>query len=703
MTFLNKTFLIALAAIALPLLIHLLTRDRIRKVAFSTMRFFARNTKAVLRRKKFQEAILLATRAAICALIALAFARPLFKSAAQGETIMTAGTAKVIIVDVSASMALADLEAVKAKARGALDGMSRDSDAAALITFSSQATVLAGMTRDLDGISSAIDKIEPTQGPTGLSAALQQADQLLAKVKARDKQVVLVSDLHKSGARRASPAGGAQAATGPDAFRLSPGVKLIVEPVETTPPAGAVIAGASAPNSVVLGAGPAGISLKLANMSAADAASVPVSLTVNDALVATQEVTVKAGSTAAVRFTHSFTKAGDNPGIVRVGSKPAGTFDAFHFNVRVIPRIGVLVLNGSPSANSVLDAAFFPAKAITPAAESPFAATVVKAPEATAADVAAAKVVVLADVADLPRDVADSLLALLHRGGGIVFMPGDQVVASGPEAFNKTFGALSPCRLLGLLDGAEKNDGASGAGAASSDDGVGLSRLDLDHPSLAQFRNPRHGNFSLVRFYRRWEVGDAMLSRVLAYFDDNRPAILERPVAQGYSVLLAGSCDLAWTNFQMRSTFLPFLHETIKRLAIPTERRTTVSVGTVLKGDKDQRLKGPDGVVHSEETPAALAGFYQVIDAADAAAFTYAVNVEPSEWETAHVAADELKTSVQADESAIALPTDIESADAAQRRQLEDGDRTGIWWYLAAAVAGLFVLELFLANRTVRH
>src|SRR5277367_3740287 len=73
MSFVNPYFLFALAGVAVPVLIHLLTRDRIQHAPFSTLRFFARGAKLVVRRKKFRELLLLLLRVALAALLALAF------------------------------------------------------------------------------------------------------------------------------------------------------------------------------------------------------------------------------------------------------------------------------------------------------------------------------------------------------------------------------------------------------------------------------------------------------------------------------------------------------------------------------------------------------------------------------------------------------------------------------------------------------
>jgi hypothetical protein len=77
--------------------------------------------------------------------------------------------------------------------------------------------------------------------------------------------------------------------------------------------------------------------------------------------------------------------------------------------------------------------------------------------------------------------------------------------------------------------------------------------------------------------------------------------------------------------------------------------------------------------------------------------FCYAVNADPAEFDTATVSVDEITSAVQrSPEEATALAAGPES-----RGGEPDGGR--IWWYLAAAVGCLFVLELFVANRTLRH
>ncbi|MBE3123742.1 MAG: BatA domain-containing protein, partial [Planctomycetes bacterium] len=171
MAFLNSYFLIALAAVAVPILIHLLTRDRVRKVAFSTLQFFQKISKKVLRRKKFREMLLLVMRAAACGLLALAFARPILRSdAADAVGMVKAGTARVIVVDQSASMRRPGLsEAAAKEAAAALSSLAEGADAAALVTFADAPRLDVPLGRDFGDLRTGLASLVPGHGGTDMA------------------------------------------------------------------------------------------------------------------------------------------------------------------------------------------------------------------------------------------------------------------------------------------------------------------------------------------------------------------------------------------------------------------------------------------------------------------------------------------------------------------------------------------------------
>src|SRR5207302_8409599 len=76
MSFLNPIMLAGLAAISVPIIIHLLNRRKFQKVVWAAMRFLKISVEQNQRRMRIEDMILLALRCLLLALLALALARP---------------------------------------------------------------------------------------------------------------------------------------------------------------------------------------------------------------------------------------------------------------------------------------------------------------------------------------------------------------------------------------------------------------------------------------------------------------------------------------------------------------------------------------------------------------------------------------------------------------------------------------------------
>jgi hypothetical protein len=188
------------------------------------------------------------------------------------------------------------------------------------------------------------------------------------------------------------------------------------------------------------------------------------------------------------------------------------------------------------------------------------------------------------------------------------------------------------------------------------------------------------------------------LARVLARFDDGRPALLERSIGSGVSILMPSPpVDLKWTNLPMRAIVLPYLHQAVRYLAVRTERRAAYQVGDRLPCPEGAQVKDPAGAaVKGPEFGAAQPGFYALIGADGKEEFHYAVNREFRESETAAVNPEELVAALESP----AAPGADEGASGplAQAR-----DTLNLWWYVLAGLGILLVSELAVANTTPRH
>src|SRR5215204_3556206 len=104
MSFLTPLFLVGLAGLTIPVLLHLIQKERRNVVHFPSLMFVRRIPYQSVQRRRIRHWLLLALRLAALALIVAAFARPFFRGAAP---LAAAGAKDVIILlDRSYSMGL---------------------------------------------------------------------------------------------------------------------------------------------------------------------------------------------------------------------------------------------------------------------------------------------------------------------------------------------------------------------------------------------------------------------------------------------------------------------------------------------------------------------------------------------------------------------------------------------------------------------
>src|ERR1700682_1124123 len=139
MVFLTPFFLLGLSAIAIPVLIHLIQRERKRVIEFPSLMFVRRIPYQSVRRRRIRHWWLLLMRVAAFALIATACARPFFKQSAIAAAAAGGAREIVILLDQSASMGYGDhWQRAQDAARQAVRSLGGD-ERATLVLFSRNA------------------------------------------------------------------------------------------------------------------------------------------------------------------------------------------------------------------------------------------------------------------------------------------------------------------------------------------------------------------------------------------------------------------------------------------------------------------------------------------------------------------------------------------------------------------------------------
>jgi hypothetical protein len=202
--FLNSGFLIALGAITLPIIIHLLNRRRVRKVPFSTLEFIYELSRRRMRKVNLRRILILLLRTLAVLFIVLTFAKPTLRSAAAFLLPGAAPKNVVIALDASYSMGVdwetgTSFTRAKEVAKQVIDETGKD-DLVNIVVFSSRAEVLFEKgTRNKQLLKNAIDRAELTREGTSVERAVQTAYELTEQSDLGYGEVYVISDFRLSG------------------------------------------------------------------------------------------------------------------------------------------------------------------------------------------------------------------------------------------------------------------------------------------------------------------------------------------------------------------------------------------------------------------------------------------------------------------------------------------------------------------------
>lgn len=252
MTFLNAGLLAAgLAAVSIPILIHLLMRQRRRPVRWAAMRFLMEAYRKQRRRLRIQQWLLLATRCLIVALAALALGRPLLEAA--GLVGSGTGRSVYLLVDNSIASSASDggasaLDRHKAAAADVLASLG-EGDRAGLVTLGGPArSIVAPASADIGAVRRLLDTIEPTDSAADLRSAFDQLRTVSADGDAAGTTLaMIISDFARGSADLSSPL--------PPTLAEVPSVRVVATSPAPSLPGNVQITGVDPLRSVVLAGG----------------------------------------------------------------------------------------------------------------------------------------------------------------------------------------------------------------------------------------------------------------------------------------------------------------------------------------------------------------------------------------------------------------------------------------------------------------
>ena len=661
MAFIHGYLLGGLLLAGLPVLLHLLMRQKPRRLSFPAFRFLKARQRVNQRKIRLQHLLLLLLRMAVIALLCLALARPRIFASRSGDGAERAVVA-VVLVDTSASMDYAvagvtRLDDVRGRVRELLDEMNDGSRVALLDGGDDSAPVFLprGEVRvRLDAL-----RIRPAAG--SLNLAVERALRRLESDDADEGTPRLLYVFTDRTRASWDPRGVVpKVPDGVTVLVVDVGVEaprdLEVERVEVVPPV--VAPGGGFKVRVSVRGTPTGHENELACLLDGNPLDKkPISLPIDrtSSPVEFEGVAPLDGADQTADTVHQIT--------VRLVSRDALAMnDTRHasFLVRGSRRLLTLVESRDERKLRVWKTLH----EVTPSFRNDIR-TFAEADKLPPKDLAAYSVIALFQVTNVPDGWWKKLADHARAGGGVAIVPGGDEVVPGLEAFNRVGFAsgVLPAPLDRLVDTPRLHWRFAG--------GHPLMKPFVDWSRSVDPDFAREEGRPFVRRY--WRLGPHPKDADIANYTDGTPALVERVVGKGGAVLFTSPLDIRylaadgsqqWNNYWSDSAFGLILVDRVCRhlggeVTTPELNFICGQVPTVdlpVGVASPLTLSGPglSGVEKALKTPApgaalslpqaVMPGNYVVLDAKERPVTGFSVNLPPRETALDRVPVEELES-----------------------------------------------------------
>ncbi len=720
--------LFGIAAVSVPIIIHLLNRRKFQKVVWGAMRFLKISVEQNQRRMKIEDLILLLLRCALVALLALALARPAIFSSA--DMLGTSKVTGVIVLDNSYSMGVNDgtstrFDKARKAAEQALDSMPAGSATAVFLASDIAQGLIPEPTFDFNLARKVIREAPLSDRASDLFPAIDKAIDTLKGRLALRKEVYVITDGQASGWGQMADI---QKTLEKTKREIKTHLVLVNEHEERNLGVSDLrLASGLSPAKQALR-----FEVKVTNYGKEEARDTRVSLNV-DSEQPSDEFTIASippGASKSISLFAKLRTEGFHSLTARIPEDRLHADDHRTVVVRAIKEVRVLLVDGEAGNEPRDSEVYFLKNALVPvspemAADYFVKSTTITAPELSQARLDDFDAVILANVADFSEATLQAVEQYLRRGGGLMIFPGGRVnVTFYNEQLFKRYHFL-PSTL-----------GAPRGQADQDEKYFTFQEKDYQHGVVSIWNDPGSGNLASARFYRAFQlqlppVAKVVLDRdkkvkmgkaqdagdpqVMLNYSDGAPAVMERTWGLGRVVLFSSTADSAWNDLPVRLSFVPLIHRTLGSIVSRQDEGLNIRVGDKFARrvsneslDKDVTFFKPRQtdamrdlrhiemvsdwpMMHYEQTD--FAGVYDVNVVEPPLALKFAAQPEPAESSLEELSPAQI-TSLKTVANVIAWAPNV------SLRNMVEKDRTGLEFWLPIVVAALLVagLETFLGQ-----
>jgi hypothetical protein len=631
MNFLNPLYLFAAITAAVPIIIHLLHRQRVKIEEFPSLEFVRKMLRRKTKRFRLKQLLLLIMRTLIVLFIALALARPTLMrgSAASGHLPTTA----VIVLDNSFSMGRREanevlFDAAKEKTLELLDYFDRKDEVFVMTASAGVRALSETGTGDMERLRRLVAEASLTYEATDLAGALRRAATIVNESENPNREIYLVSDMQRAGWRDVAEKIDASGS----------GARLLV-----------VDLGEEIPNSSVRD-----LTFRIPSGT--------------DDLYMDATFARSGGGTAQGRVAEVFIKETLLERTVFSPGEGTGERERFRLppsvglvwgDVRLAPDkleaddIRFFALMARTRRVAIMGDSYYIRTALSPEGGGLFRPAEIEEGGLSDEVLSGTDILVLSNVVRLLPMEIEALARFVEGGGSVLIFLGNRVDTG---AYNRNLlPVLGDARIEGLY---------SGEGGYYV-----IERFEREHPAFAKFKSDENP-FEDIRFYSFMRV-DPGGGSAMARFTDGSASVVQ--VAERV-VLFTFPADDSWTDFPLATQFLPFVHEMGLFLSSSMGFGENYTVGEevvvrVARREGEAALEGPTGttlvfpqlVGHGQGyriDPPAVPGVYFLTGDRETLS-VFAVNVDAAESDLSKISTGD-------------MASDLEGLDVSRIRGVED-------------------------------
>lgn len=531
MNFLYPSFLFGLAAVAIPVAIHLFNFRQTRKVYFTNVAFLKDVNTATSSFRRLRHLLILLSRILFIVFLVLAFAQPFIPNRNNQATNSATGLTSIYIDNSLSMQNEAD------RVQGVDRALQQTEKLLSLLPNTPSYLVLTNDFESRDQLVVSPDKLKDRLTEIGLSntsrtlASVQQRQASLLDKHAQSphNQVFWFSDFQKS-------TGGAL-----NAIKLDTLNQYSLVPVQAQEAANVYVDSLWLTTPFVKSSESNELNVRLVNTGNKRVENLPVKLFLDEKQVSAATAAVAAGSNAVATFNFTVQTDGFKRGRISFEDFPVTFDNEYYFVLNASPIINVVHLyqgNHPAFITSVFGN------------ESAFSVKSFSVTNADLAQIKTADLVVMDGVTGVDATLRQLLETFVKDGGSLLLFPDAQV---NPASY---------VQLLGALD--VRNVQAVAAQAAVPEEVNNpanvLAPPDTKNPFFESiFENTTQKgvvNMPFARPVLRWgNSGTALLK-----FKNDQPFLSQFAAGQGKVYVAAAPLDLVYTNFPKHALFVPILY-----------------------------------------------------------------------------------------------------------------------------------------------